>query len=160
MNPITLVQSVVPNLQLKQRDRHNETNSRKAHSPSPGFLVVRHAQGGGSLQKSCEWLWALPDGEEVELPRQRGFTDPLVHLRGNRVRFSPRFLETQCSGGRQRQFLLVVGQTVHGFGPINDYSWTTSVFINPERRDQIRHASQLVSACGLSSASNDGAPAT
>jgi hypothetical protein len=44
----------------------------------------------------------------------------------------------------------------HGFGPINDYSWTTSVFINPDCRHEIRYLRPLLSICGL--AKPDGNP--
>lgn len=37
----------------------------------------------------------------------------------------------------------------HGFGPINDYTWTTSIFINPERRKELRYTKALESICGL-----------
>lgn len=37
----------------------------------------------------------------------------------------------------------------HGFGPINDYTWTTSIFINPVCHHQITYARPLMSICGL-----------
>lgn len=37
----------------------------------------------------------------------------------------------------------------HGFGPINDYTWTTTVFINPVRHHELRYATTLKSKCGL-----------
>lgn len=33
----------------------------------------------------------------------------------------------------------------HGFGPINDYTWTTSVFINPKRSSVLKYAKPLMS---------------
>jgi hypothetical protein len=37
----------------------------------------------------------------------------------------------------------------HGFGPINNYTWTTSVFINPKRHQELVYGSNLKSKCGL-----------
>ena len=37
----------------------------------------------------------------------------------------------------------------HGFGPINNYTWTTSVFINPERHKELTYKQPLRSQCGL-----------
>jgi len=37
----------------------------------------------------------------------------------------------------------------HGFGPINNYTWTTSVFINPLRYRELKYPSSLKSVCGL-----------
>ena len=37
----------------------------------------------------------------------------------------------------------------HGFGPINGYTWTTSVFINPNRHQELNYKSNLESKCGL-----------
>lgn len=37
----------------------------------------------------------------------------------------------------------------HGFGPINDYSWTTSIFINPVCHHEIKYVRPLMSICGL-----------
>ncbi len=37
----------------------------------------------------------------------------------------------------------------HGFGPINDYTWTTSVFINPDSGKRLKRIRPLVSICGL-----------
>lgn len=37
----------------------------------------------------------------------------------------------------------------HGFGPINDYTWTTSIFINPTRHHELHRAMTLKSMCGL-----------
>ena len=36
----------------------------------------------------------------------------------------------------------------HGFGPINDYSWTTSIFINPTG-PEMKYLRPLMSVCGL-----------
>jgi hypothetical protein len=33
----------------------------------------------------------------------------------------------------------------HGFGPINSYTWTTSVFINPQRSSILKYAKPLMS---------------
>jgi hypothetical protein len=43
----------------------------------------------------------------------------------------------------------------HGFGPINDYSWTTSVFINPKRAQQLDYSRELRSICALRNADVD-----
>jgi hypothetical protein len=37
----------------------------------------------------------------------------------------------------------------HGFGPINSYTWTTSIFINPARYSELRYCSALKSECAL-----------
>ena len=37
----------------------------------------------------------------------------------------------------------------HGFGPINNYTWTTSVFVNPARFTDVRYRCSLKSRCGL-----------
>lgn len=37
----------------------------------------------------------------------------------------------------------------HGFGPINDYTWTTSIFINPARHKEITYKEALKSKSGL-----------
>ncbi len=37
----------------------------------------------------------------------------------------------------------------HGFGPINNYTWTTSVFVNPQRHAELRYRRDLKSQCGL-----------
>lgn len=37
----------------------------------------------------------------------------------------------------------------HGFGPINNYTWTTSVFINPIKANLIRYSRPLMSVRGL-----------
>ncbi|MEQ9107788.1 MAG: hypothetical protein RLO04_10010 [Limnobacter sp.] len=37
----------------------------------------------------------------------------------------------------------------HGFGPINNYTWTTSIFINPARSKELRYTKPLGSKCGL-----------
>ena len=37
----------------------------------------------------------------------------------------------------------------HGFGPINSYTWTTSIFINPARYSELRYCSSLKSVCAL-----------
>jgi hypothetical protein len=38
----------------------------------------------------------------------------------------------------------------HGFGPINGYTWTTSMFINPVRHNELERLQKLASKCGLS----------
>lgn len=37
----------------------------------------------------------------------------------------------------------------HGFGPINGYTWTTSIFVNPARYHELRYRTALKSQCGL-----------
>jgi hypothetical protein len=37
----------------------------------------------------------------------------------------------------------------HGFGPINSYTWTTSIFINPVRYSELSYCSLLKSKCAL-----------
>lgn len=37
----------------------------------------------------------------------------------------------------------------HGFGPINSYTWTTSIFVNPDRVSEISYRKSLTSKCGL-----------
>jgi hypothetical protein len=37
----------------------------------------------------------------------------------------------------------------HGFGPINNYTWTTSIFVNPARHAELRYIRPLKSICGL-----------
>jgi hypothetical protein len=37
----------------------------------------------------------------------------------------------------------------HGFGPINNYTWTTSVFLNPKRYQELKYQKNLKSKCGL-----------
>lgn len=37
----------------------------------------------------------------------------------------------------------------HGFGPINNYTWTTSIFINPALHQELTYHTPLKSACGL-----------
>ena len=37
----------------------------------------------------------------------------------------------------------------HGFGPINDYTWITSIFINPARHSELSYRMSLKSARGL-----------
>ena len=44
----------------------------------------------------------------------------------------------------------------HGFGPINDYSWTTSIFMNPTG-PEMQYLRPLMSICGLSDVSNRNA---
>ena len=50
---------------------------------------------------------------------------------------------------RLRESLDWIQADFHGFGPINDYSWTTSVFINPQHRHEIRYSRPLMSLCGI-----------
>jgi len=37
----------------------------------------------------------------------------------------------------------------HGFGPINNYTWTTSIFLNPKRHHELKYNNNLKSKCGL-----------
>jgi hypothetical protein len=37
----------------------------------------------------------------------------------------------------------------HGFGPINNYTWTTSIFINPKRTYNLKYAKPLMSIDGI-----------
>lgn len=37
----------------------------------------------------------------------------------------------------------------HGFGPINNYTWTTSIFVNPVRHNELRYQNVLKSQCAL-----------
>lgn len=37
----------------------------------------------------------------------------------------------------------------HGFGPINRYTWTTTVFVNPENRHVLKYARDLHSVAGF-----------
>lgn len=48
-----------------------------------------------------------------------------------------------------RQSLGWVQVDFHGFGPINDYTWTTSVLINPERSSEIKYEVNLSPKCGI-----------
>jgi len=43
----------------------------------------------------------------------------------------------------------------HGFGPINSYTWTTSIFINPARYSELRYCSALKSECALNQLVDD-----
>jgi hypothetical protein len=42
----------------------------------------------------------------------------------------------------------------HGFGPINNYTWTTSIFINPIRHHELVYIKKLRSKCGLVQVAN------
>lgn len=48
-----------------------------------------------------------------------------------------------------RQTLQWVELDFHGFGPINGYTWTTSIFINPSELGRIKYKKNLVSLSGL-----------
>ena len=37
----------------------------------------------------------------------------------------------------------------YGFGPINDYTWTTTIFINPKRHQELQRYKELRSKCGI-----------
>jgi hypothetical protein len=37
----------------------------------------------------------------------------------------------------------------HGFGPINNYTWTTSVFVNLQRHNELIYSGKLNPKCGL-----------
>jgi hypothetical protein len=50
---------------------------------------------------------------------------------------------------RLAQSLAWIQSDFHGFGPINDYTWTTSLFINPHTYRSIKYAKSLMSVCGL-----------
>ena len=53
-----------------------------------------------------------------------------------------------------RESLEWIQADFHGFGPINDYSWTTSVFINPDCRRDIKYIRPLRSICGIERSTN------
>jgi len=53
---------------------------------------------------------------------------------------SVRFLQEQL-GWMQTDF--------HGFGPINNYTWTTSIFLNPRRHHELKYNHNLKSKCGV-----------
>ncbi|MDF1534401.1 MAG: hypothetical protein P1P69_07880 [Methanosarcinaceae archaeon] len=40
----------------------------------------------------------------------------------------------------------------HGFGPINAYTWTTSIFINPKRVPELQYVKPLISIAGIDNA--------
>lgn len=43
----------------------------------------------------------------------------------------------------------------HGYGPINNYTWTTSIFVNPERYSELRYVKDLKSQCSLKLVADD-----
>jgi hypothetical protein len=43
----------------------------------------------------------------------------------------------------------------HGFGPINNYTWTTSIFMNPIRYSELRYVNDLKSQCSLQVVADD-----
>jgi hypothetical protein len=43
----------------------------------------------------------------------------------------------------------------HGFGPINNYTWTTSIFINPQRHNELIYSAKLKSERGLTQVAED-----
>jgi hypothetical protein len=43
----------------------------------------------------------------------------------------------------------------HGYGPINDYTWTTSIFMNPARYSELRYVNDLKSQCSLQVVADD-----
>ncbi len=43
----------------------------------------------------------------------------------------------------------------HGYGPINNYTWTTSIFVNPARYYKLRCSSALKSECALNHLADD-----
>ena len=43
----------------------------------------------------------------------------------------------------------------HGYGPINDYTWTTSIFMNPARYSELRYFKDLKSQCSLQLGTDD-----
>lgn len=42
----------------------------------------------------------------------------------------------------------------HGFGPINGYTWTTTIFINPGRHHELVYLKKLGSLCGIKQVSS------
>ena len=43
----------------------------------------------------------------------------------------------------------------HGYGPINNYTWTTSIFVNPARYSELRYVKDLKSQCSLQLVADD-----
>lgn len=43
----------------------------------------------------------------------------------------------------------------HGFGPINNYTWTTSIFINPQLSCKLKYAKPLMSIDGFDNATGN-----
>jgi hypothetical protein len=43
----------------------------------------------------------------------------------------------------------------HGYGPINNYTWTTSIFMNPARYSELRYVNDLKSQCSLQVVADD-----
>ena len=43
----------------------------------------------------------------------------------------------------------------HGFGPINSYTWTTSILMNPVRYSKLCYSNALKSECALGTAAKD-----
>lgn len=43
----------------------------------------------------------------------------------------------------------------HGYGPINSYTWTTSILINPVRYSKLRYSSTLKSECAIEQLNDD-----
>jgi hypothetical protein len=43
----------------------------------------------------------------------------------------------------------------HGFGPINNYTWTTSIFMNPARYSELRYVKDLKSQCSVQVVADD-----
>lgn len=50
---------------------------------------------------------------------------------------------------RVRKSLQWIEVDFHGFGPINNYTWTTSIFLNPEKIKQIKYKTKLNPISGL-----------
>jgi hypothetical protein len=43
----------------------------------------------------------------------------------------------------------------HGYGPINNYTWTTSILMNPVRYSKLRYGSALKSECAIGDKAKD-----
>jgi hypothetical protein len=43
----------------------------------------------------------------------------------------------------------------HGYGPINNYTWTTSIFVNPARYSELRYVRDLKSQCSIQIIADD-----
>jgi len=50
---------------------------------------------------------------------------------------------------RLRQSLDWVQVDFHGFGPINTYTWTTTIFLNPRRVQELKYIRPLMSIAGI-----------
>jgi len=43
----------------------------------------------------------------------------------------------------------------HGYGPINDYTWTTSIFVNPKKYSELCYFRALKSQCSIQGVADD-----